>query len=580
MTSARHTFRKAVPAAAVAGALAGAVLTAAPAQAAGHDPRPASVGRPAPASQAELQARVDAVKAALAAKGKDTEGQGKPRTGKANPRIIGGDDATTTEAPWMVQLFYNDDRGTDDVGDDESFFCGGTLVNQSKIVTSASCVAGRDWVNHGTVVAGSTKLYDGTQGRRVGIWRTWTNPAYDDAKNTGDVAVLTLRGLLPFKGLQPTAAANTASYTPGTTGTVYGWGSPSSSSDALAPNLKKATLTVQADKACTDQYGARFTAGQMLCAGEAATGSDTGTVTPCHGDTGGPLVIGGRIAGIVSWSEKDCSTSGARGVFTKTSTFTGLINPRVDDTNLNYDDKADLFARGSDGNAYAYLSRGTSLGSRAELGDWGGANVVRQTDLNLDDDVDLLFRTADGKLYWFGYDANEEEYTDHQIGSGWGSYRNITVPGDVTGDGAPDVVATDAAGALWLWSGKGNGGLNAAKKIGVGWSTYQVYGKGDYSGDGIPDLLARDAQARLWVYKGTGNPNSPFSARVQIGSGWNFTAYVTTGDITGDGRADFIVRDAAGDMWAYRSTGSATVPFVTSQRIKVGTGWKSYNLFG
>ena len=593
MTSGRRKGLFAFPAAVAAFAMGAAVLSAVPAQAADTPPLSGkqNVQKRATVPQAELLNTINGSAAEL------QNGSGAPGTAREagsqpapeasqqtiDPKIIGGTPASLSEAPWMVQLHYYDDKGTSDPGDDEGYFCGGTLVAPAKVLTAAHCVNGLDWTSHGAVLGGTTQLPDAGDlhgGTAVSVWRQWVNPNYDDAAITGDVAVLTLGASLPYKTLLPAASGDTARYQSGTPAMVYGWGRTSSTSDDISPNLLKAAVPVQADSACSGYFGSDFVPGQMVCAGEPASGQDAGTVSPCNGDSGGPLVVNGRIAGVVSWGRVDCVASGAYGVYAKTATFAGLVNPRIDDANLNFDDKADLFARASTGEGFNYYSRGTSLGNRQSVGDWRGLNLVRQADLNRDYFQDYVYRNTAGELWWWGYDSAAGAYLDHKIGPGWGSLRNITITGDVSADGLPDVTANDSSGKLWMWKGRGNGTFASKVQIGVGWSTYQVYGHGDYSGDGKPDLIARDSKAVLWMYKGTGSASSPFSGRVKVGTGWNFTAYATTGDVTGDGRADFIVRDTAGKLWAYKSTGSATVPFATAARVQIGTGWNSYSVLG
>ncbi|WP_322899750.1 FG-GAP-like repeat-containing protein, partial [Actinacidiphila rubida] len=59
-------------------------------------------------------------------------------------------------------------------------------------------------------------------------------------------------------------------------------------------------------------------------------------------------------------------------------------------------------------------------------------------------------------------------------------------------------------------------------------------------------------------------------------AGWNaYTLMAGTGDVTGDGRADLVARDASGALWLYKGTGSASAPFAA--RTKVGAGWNTYN---
>ncbi|WP_306191894.1 trypsin-like serine protease [Streptomyces sp. MK5] len=581
--------RRGLPAAAAALALGGAVLAAAPAQASGTTPLPpgpAVTERPS-ASLTELLARIKGSETALkdgaaaAPTGEATAGASPTASsGTVDPKIIGGTEASLSEAPWMVQLHYYD------ATTGEGYFCGGTLVAPTKVLTAAHCVYGLDWAKNGAVLAGTSRLPDGDDlhgGRVAGVWRQWVNPTYKPATTAGgDLAVLTLTEALPYKTLQLTPSSDTTSYANGTPATVYGWGRTSSTSDDLSLTLKKATVPMRSDSACTAYYGSDFVPGQMTCAGNPATGQDAGTVSPCNGDSGGPLVVGGRIAGVVSWGVQDCVETGAYSVYAKTRSYVGAVNARIDDADLDFDGLADLFARrSSGGGAYEYYSLGDKwpyLGNRYSIGDWSGLSLVRQADLNRDFYQDYLYRTPDGVLYDYAFNGSDS-YQSIRIGPGWNVMKDIRVPGDLSGDGLPDLVAKDKDGYLWLYPGRGNGLFGTRVRIGPGWSSYTVTGKGDYNNDGRPDLLARDGSGVLWLYPGTGKASPALGTRIKVGPGWNiYNAFATAGDYTGDGRPDLLARDGSGVMWLYKGYGTGTATF--RSRVQVGVGWRAFDLFG
>lgn len=547
-------------------------------------------------SQTELEQRIAGAMAAEDTSGTTTRSpmSGGTVDSTVSPMIIGGTTTTIGSAPWMAQLWYTDDQGTTDTSDDTGFFCGGAVVAPTKILTAAHCVKGADWAKGGAVVTGATQLpsEDGDLhgGTATAVLRQWYHPSYNADTIDNDIAVLTLAAPVKATPIRMTTSTDTASYDPATTGAksakVYGWGRTSSTSDDISPTLKTATLPIKSDTTCAAAYGSWFIKGHMTCAGPAASGSDSGTTAICSGDSGGPLVVNGRIVGVVSWNVTDCVAKGAYSVFTKVSKYVGAAYPRVDDTNLSFDHKADLWMRKSSTKVgYEQDSKGTTLGARQSWGDWNGVNLVRQTDLNRDGYQDLMYRvSATGDVYWLRFLPSTGAWADpKKVFTDWRTRTRIVTPGDVTGDYKPDLLSVDSAGVLWIYPGKGDGSFAARVRVGGGWSQYnQLLGHGDFTGDGKADVLARNkSTGDLYLYKGTGKSGTGvFAARVKVRTNWSgYNAFDAVGDITGDGRADLVARTAGGTLYLYKGTGKATSE-IFATRASVGTGFQQYDIFG
>ncbi|GGX98832.1 trypsin-like serine protease [Streptomyces minutiscleroticus] len=567
-----------LPAAALALALSCAgAFAAQPAAAAGGaadlpDPgvaRTAAVPAPT-ASDRELRERVVAA----------AEDRAVPETPKRTPFVIGGTETSISGAPWMVQLAYYDATTED------SYFCGGTLVAPNKVLTAAHCVAGLDWAENGAVVAGATGLYDGTSGTVAGVWSQWNHTRYNGETYQHDIAVLTLDRPLDQPWLRLAAAGDTPSYTPGRTGTVYGWGLTSGAEDAdLSATLRKASLPLVDDATCDSAaksvFGQDyFVEGSMVCAGTPATGADEGTTTPCNGDSGGPLVVGNKVVGIVSWGVEGCTAQGAYPVFTKVSSYTWAAQPRIDDADRSFDGRADLLARTPSGGLFEQVSQGTSLAQRSFLSHgWQDVSWGLQADLDRDWFQDLVIRDKnDGKLYRSYFDHGAGDYTWMQITSVWGGYTSYAIPGDMTGDARPDLVAVDTDGSVYLYPGKGTGEFyGKVKVVDRSWKGVTVFGHGDLSGDGRADLLVRNGSGVLYLYRGTQQEHTPWSTRIEARTGWNFTSYVANGDMTGDGIADVVTRDSGGRLWLYPGTNRASADLFGA-RIGLGGGFDQYDL--
>ncbi|MFF9430394.1 hypothetical protein [Streptomyces sp. NPDC014746] len=69
--------------------------------------------------------------------------------------------------------------------------------------------------------------------------------------------------------------------------------------------------------------------------------------------------------------------------------------------------------------------------------------------------------------------------------------------------------------------GTPNSPFHARRKVGNGWGAYgRLIGLGDITGDGQGDLLAVNAGGELFRYSGTGQAGYPFAPRASIGTGY------------------------------------------------------------
>ncbi|MFD3698609.1 FG-GAP-like repeat-containing protein [Streptomyces sp. NPDC058646] len=152
----------------------------------------------------------------------------------------------------------------------------------------------------------------------------------------------------------------------------------------------------------------------------------------------------------------------------------------------------------------------------------------------------------------------------------WADADHVAPAGDVDGDGAPDLLVRQGA-QLWLYHGSATGMVDWVAPVAVGgsggasWEGLTVVAPGDTDGDGLADLWVRDdATGEILAVRGSAGADGTLDTarwgsgpRTAIGSGLTRAAYPTlgtSGDLTGDARADLTATTADGAAVYFRAT--------------------------
>lgn len=233
-------------------------------------------------------------------------------------RIVGGEEASEGEYPWMALLEISTDFG--------DFLCGGAIVTTRHVLTASHCV---DYKGvQVTVTAGEYNVDSNreTETQVIKAKRVTMHPKYNSSTQENDIALITLKKALVWKdNIGPICLPPDADFE-GRSAVVTGWGTLKYQG-SFPSKLNEVGVTVANQKTCQKAYDAfPFPVTRKhICAAD--PGKDS-----CQGDSGGPLFIkeNGKwvLIGVVSFGV-GCAKDGFPGVYTRVSSYNSWILKRL-----------------------------------------------------------------------------------------------------------------------------------------------------------------------------------------------------------------------------------------------------------
>ncbi|AEV89087.1 Plasminogen [Actinoplanes sp. SE50] len=503
-----------------------------------------------------VKAKTGPLKAGKRAKAFQTPG--------SKTKIVNGDIAHSADFPGVVGI--QSDFIANDANGNPAWWtstCTGTVLSPTRVLTAGHCTVDLPY-GYTQVIAGRDNLADNTSGFVARVSNTWLHPSYNyqaqvtDPQNTppkNDVSVLDLKDALPdvYKATD-LIAQGAADPAAGQDATIVGYGiTKEGGSDSGV--LHSATVQTQKDSTCTQpsQFGTQFDPTTMLCAGDVVNHKDT-----CHGDSGGPIFLGGPAArveiGVTSWG--NVCGGAYYGAYAALNQLSGAVKAQVTNlqpTNLDFtgDGHSDLIVR-EPGTGYLIVASGA--------GTLVGTPYIDETS---------------------SYDVGFNYYRYLDKSHNYEAYSKLFRVTNWNADGNESIFGRDRNGTLWQWKGDGRGDLvsTTPTKIGSGWNMFtDIVVTNNWNGDGRSNLLGRKADGTLVIYNSDGAGGWENPQGTVIGSGWNqFNTVLTPGSWLGDGHQSLIGRNAAGELWLYNSNGHGG--WINPRGTKLGTGWNGMPTF-
>lgn len=209
---------------------------------------------------------------------------------------MNGENAKLGEIPYQVSLQEKNSN---------FHFCGGSVLNDNYVITAAHCVVGRS-PSGLKVVAASINLQDPRATHEVA--QVITHENYDASNSwINDIALLKVKtpfkrsetlGHVPLPPKGHVVKANDVAV-------VSGWGRLWQGGPTTT-QLQRVNIVIADQTYCRNKYVnlGYYVHNTQVCAYDPRVEKGS-----CHGDSGGPLTVGGKLVGLVSWANGCASTS-------------------------------------------------------------------------------------------------------------------------------------------------------------------------------------------------------------------------------------------------------------------------------
>jgi len=230
---------------------------------------------------------------------------------KFDPRIINGEDVQYGEIPYQVSLQQTSN----------SFhFCGGSIINLDFVVTAAHCVEGK-LPKDIKIIVGTVNLNSPQYTHAVK--QIITHKEYDPNDSwINDITLIkVITSFIPSTNIGFVTLPEQDEIVPeGAVARVSGFGRLSQDGPG-SKILQKANIYIAKQNYCREMYNKMIYTiyDTHICANDPNVSRGS-----CKGDSGGPLIVNGKLVGLVSWA-KACSLTDYPTVYTRVPSYIDWI---------------------------------------------------------------------------------------------------------------------------------------------------------------------------------------------------------------------------------------------------------------